>query len=206
MIFVNGNPLTQVLSYSTLQAGTFFVDESDSVIHVYPPKGTDMHTSLVESAMRPQTLSVLGRSNLVLRGLVLGHARNCANTAGAIVSGSTNVLIDSVQTLWNNSGGLGIFNSSDLTVQNSIASYNGGIGFQGNQSLNLLLSFNESDYNNWRGAQAAFYDWAMGGTKFFAMRNVTVQNHFSDNNQAQGLWFDSDNKNITIQTQRSWEM
>ena len=30
------------------------------------------------------------------------------------------------------------------------------------------------------------------------MRNTTVQNHFSYNNQAQGLWFDTDNKNITI--------
>ena len=38
----------------------------------------------------------------------------------------------------------------------------------------------------------------MGGLKSPYMPNTTVQNHFSYNNQAQGLWFDTDNKNITI--------
>ena len=198
MIFVNSVPLTQVMSYSSLQAGTFFVDESNSAIHVYPPSGTNMQTAVVEAAVRPKTLSVSGRNNVVLRGLVLRHANSCVNNASASVTNSSNVLVDSVQALWNNSGGLGVFSSSNVTVKNSIASYNGGVGFQGNRAQNVLFDFNESDYNNWRGAQAAFYDWAMGGTKLFAMRNVTVQNHYSYNNQAQGLWFDTDNKNITI--------
>ena len=86
----------------------------------------------------------------------------------------------------------------NVTVQNSVASYNGGVGFTSTKDQNTLFNFNESDYNNWRGAQAAYYDWAMGGTKFFQMRTTTVQNHFSYNNQAQGLWFDTDNKNILI--------
>src|ERR1039458_9064858 len=30
------------------------------------------------------------------------------------------------------------------------------------------------------------------------MRTTTVKNHFSYNNQAEGLWFDTDNQNITI--------
>ncbi len=72
------------------------------------------------------------------------------------------------------------------------------MGFQGSKDQFALYNFNESDYNNWRGAQAAFYEWGMGGTKFFQMRNTTVQNHFSYNNQAEGLWFDTDNKNILI--------
>ncbi len=198
MIFVNEVPLTQVMSYSRLQAGTFFVDESNSAIHIYPPAGTNMQTAVVEAAVRPGTISVSGRNNVVLRGLVLRHANSCNNTAGAKITNSSNVLVDSVQALWNNSGGMGIFSSSNVTVKNSIASHNGGVGFQGSKGQSVLLDFNESDFNNWRGAQAAFYDWAMGGTKLFAMRNVTVQNHYSYNNQAQGLWFDTDNKNITI--------
>jgi hypothetical protein len=157
-----------------------------------------MQTAVVEAAVRSKTLSVSGRNNVVVRGLVFRHANTCVNNAGASVTNSSNVLVDSVQALWNNSGGLGVFSSSNVTVKNSIASYNGGVGFQGNKAQSVLFDFNESDYNNWRGAQAAFYDWAMGGTKLFAMRNVTVQNHFSYNNQAQGLWFDTDNKNITI--------
>ena len=36
------------------------------------------------------------------------------------------------------------------------------------------------------------------------MPNTTVQNHFSYDNQAQGLWFDTDKKNITIDNVTLW--
>jgi hypothetical protein len=198
MVFVNNIPLTQVMAYGSLRAGTFFVNEAANFIYVWPVAGTNMQTALVEAAVRPQTLNVSRRSNVVIRGLVLRHAASKVNTTGANVSNSSNVLIDSVQAIWNNWGGLGVFSSSNVTVKNSIASYNGGVGFLGNKDQTTLFDFNESDYNNWRGAQAAFYEWAMGGTKLFAMRSTTVQNHYSYNNQAEGLWFDTNNKNITI--------
>ncbi len=198
MLFVNGTPLTQVTSWADLRPGTFFLNTTYNMLHIYPPAGTNMQTALVEAAVRPTTLSLINRSNVVLRGLVFEHAANCINTSGAMVSSSNNVLVDSIQALWNNWGGFGVFSSNNITVQNSIGSYNGGVGFQGNKDQNILYNFNESDYNNWRGAQAALYDWGMGGTKLMLMRNTTVQNHFSYNNQAQGLWFDTDNKDITI--------
>ena len=198
MIFVNGVPMTQVLSHSQLRAGTFYINESTGTLSVWGPSGIDIRSAKVEAATRQKTVSIVGRSNVVLRGLVLTQAASCINTSGATVTTSSNVLVDSVQTNWNSWGGLSVNSSNYVTVKNSIANYNGGVGFQGCKGQNILFSFNESDYNNWRGAQAAFYDWAMGGTKFFDMRSTTVQNHFSYNNQGQGLWFDTDNKNITI--------
>jgi hypothetical protein len=100
--------------------------------------------------------------------------------------------------VWNNWGGLGISYSSQITVKNSVASNNGGVGFGGVADTYALYDFNESDYNNWRGAMGALYDWGMGGTKLMLMRDTSVTNHYSYRNQAQGLWFDTDNKNITI--------
>ncbi|WP_348261031.1 right-handed parallel beta-helix repeat-containing protein [Telmatobacter sp. DSM 110680] len=198
MIFVNSVPLTQVLSYSQMRAGTFYINEGSGSLHLWPANGTNMQTALVEAATRQKTVSIVGRTNIVLRGLTLTQSASCINSSGATVTSGSNVLIDSVQANWNNWGGLGIFSSNNVTVQNSVANYNGGIGFMGSKSQNILFSFNESDYNNWRGAQSAYYDWGMGGAKFFQMRSMTVQDHFSYNNQAQGLWFDTDNKNITI--------
>ena len=198
MVFVNGTPLTQVLSFSDLRPGTFYFSDTYQLLHITPPTGTNMATAVVESAVRPSTLTVSGRSNVVLRGLVLRHAADCLNTTGASIGSSSNVLVDSVQASWNNFGGLGIFSSNYVTVQNSVANYNGGVGFNTNRDQNLLLSFNESDYNNWRGAQGALYDWASGGTKIFQTHNATVENQFAYNNQAQGLWFDTDNQNITV--------
>ncbi|MFZ0746113.1 MAG: right-handed parallel beta-helix repeat-containing protein [Terracidiphilus sp.] len=195
---MNSKPLTQVMAYSQLRAGTFFVNEAYNVLYVWPPAGTDMYTALVEASVRPETLSMQGRRNIVLRGLVFRHARSCINDSGANITGSTNLLIDRVQAVWNNWGGIAVSSSNDVTVQNSVASYNGGVGISGRTIQNALFKFNESDYNNWRGAQAALYDWGMGGTKLMLMRNTTVEDHYSFRNQAQGLWFDTDNKDITI--------
>ncbi len=131
MVFVNGTPLTQVLSFNDMRPGTFYVSNQYALMHVAPPAGTNMATAVVEAAIRPQTLSIAGRSNVVVRGLVFRHAANCLNTSGVSISGSTNVLVDSVQALWNNWGGLGVFSSNNITVQNSVASYNGGVGIHG---------------------------------------------------------------------------
>ncbi len=198
MLFVNGVPLTEVMSFSDLRPGTFWVDEASNSMDMYPPSYTDVWTATIEAAVRSQTLSVQGRTNMVFRGLVFRHGASCMNLDSAQVSGSTNILFDSIQANWNNWGGLGIYGSNDVTVQNSVANYNGGVGLHGYEDQYALYSYNQTDYNNWRGAQGALYDWASGGTKLMLMRNTTVQGHFSYRNQAQGLWFDTDNKNITI--------
>ena len=198
ILFVNGVAMTQVLAYSDLKPGTFFVRASDGTVHMWPPANLDPSSATVEVGTRTKTMSVVGRSNIVLRGLVFEHANSCINTSGATITTSTNVLVDAVQSNWNNWGGLGVFSSSKVTVQNSVGSYNGGLGFQGTRDQTILYSNNETDYNNWRGAQGTLYDWASGGAKLFQMRTTTVQGHSSYNNQAQGLWFDTDNQNITI--------
>ena len=198
MIFTNSIPLTQVMSYGAMRAGTFFVNETYEVIHIWPPSSTNMATAVVEAAVRPATLNVTGRSNIVLRGLVFRHAATCINQSSANVTNSNNVLIDHDQAVWNNWGGLNVNSTTNVTVQNSVASYNGGAGFQGKEDVNVLFNSDESDYNNWRGAQAALYDWGMGGTKLMLMRQTTVEGQKSYRNQAQGLWLDTDNKNIAI--------
>jgi hypothetical protein len=198
MIFVNGIPLTEVMSYGQLRAGTFWVNETTNMIYLSPSSSTTMSTAKVEASVRNQTLNVSNRTNLVFRGLVFRHAASCINTAGVTVNGSSNILFDSDQAIWNNWGGIGIYSTNNVTVQNSVASHNGGIGLLSSHDQYVLFSFNETDYNNWRGAMGAIYDWGMGGTKFMYGRSTTVQNHFSYRNQAQGLWFDTDNKTITI--------
>ena len=198
MFFLNGQPLTQVMATSQLRPGTFFVSEAGNMAYVHPPSGTNMSTATIEAAERRTTLNISNRKDIVLRGLVFRHAASCINTAGVNVNSSSNILFDSDQAVWNNWGGIGVYHSTNLTIQNSVANHNGGVGFVATNDQAVLFSFNETDYNNWRGAQGALYDWGMGGAKFMYVHGATVQNHFSYQNQAQGLWFDTDNKNITI--------
>ena len=198
MLFINGVPLTEVIAESQLRPGTFYVNESSNLIYMDPPSGVTVSSATIEAAVRRQTLNISGRSDIVLRGLVFRHAASCINSPGVTVNSSSNVLFDSDQAIWNNWSGIGIYRTNNVTVQNSLASYNGGAGFMSANDQYVLFSYNESDYNNWRGAQGALFDWAMAGAKFMYMRSTTVQNHYSYHNQAQGLWFDTDNKNITI--------
>jgi Right handed beta helix region len=198
MVFIDGAPLTQVIAQSQLRPGTFFVSDGRDMMYVYPASGVNIYSATVEAAHRNSTLNLAGRNNVVLRGLVFRHAASCINNTSVNIYGSSNVLIDSVQALWNNWAGLGIYTTNNVTVQNSVASHNGGVGIMAANDQNALLNSNQTDYNNWRGAQTALFDWGMGGAKLMYMRNATVQNHFSYNNQAQGLWFDTDNQNIHI--------
>ena len=198
MIFVNGNLMTQVMSASQLIPGTFFVNSSYEEVEVDPPTGTDMSTARVEVASRRTTLTVTGGKNLVFRGLVFQHAASCMNYDGANLYSSSNILFDSIQANWNNWGGLGVYSSSDVTVQNSIGSYNGGLGLGTFEVEDALYQNNETDYNNWRGEMAGLYDVAMGGTKIMRTHTITVSGQRSYNNGAEGLHFDTDNMNATI--------
>lgn len=198
MLVVNGTPLTEVMSTSQLLPGTFYVDDSNQLMYMDPPAGTNVGTATIEAATRPETLTVQSRSNVVIRDMVFRHAASCINTNGVNVDGSSNILFDTDQAIWNNWGGIGIFNTNNVTVQWSTASHNGGEGFTTTHGQNVEFYSNESDYNNWRGAQAGLYDWGMGGAKFMYMRNTTVENHVAYRNQAQGVWFDTDNQDVTI--------
>jgi Right handed beta helix region len=198
MVFVNGVMLTQVMAESQLQAGTFYVNDAAQQIMVSPVAGTDMSTAVVDVAVRPHTMVVRSRSNIVIRGLIMEHAVSQFDDNGFDVDGGSNILIDSVTSNWNNFGGLHVGGTTNVTIQNSVASYNGGVGMNATRSRKGLFQFNETDYNNWRGAQAAFYDWGMGGFKFFASHGNTVKNHFAYNNSGEGLWFDTDNREIVV--------
>lgn len=198
MVFVNNVPLAQVLSESQLIPGTFFVDEATNQIMIRPASGTSVSSAKIEAAVRPQIFSVYGRSNVTVKNMIFEHANSCMNKPAAVISGSSNVVVNQVQAIWNNWGGIQFAGDTNLTVENSIASHNGGVGFMGDQDVTSTFRYIESDFNNWRGAMGAFYNWGMGGTKLFQMHTATVQDMFAYGNQAQGLWFDTDNKNITI--------
>jgi hypothetical protein len=72
------------------------------------------------------------------------------------------------------------------------------VGFASYRTVNALYEFDEADYNNWRGAMGAFYDWAMGGFKLFSMHAGTFNQVYAYRNQGEGLWFDTDGENIVI--------
>jgi hypothetical protein len=200
MVFVNGTPLTQVISSEEMIEGTFYVDDAGGQISVWPPAGTNMSTA-VEIAVRPGVFTLSGATNFVLRGLTFEHAATCPQGGNALtINNSTGVLVDTDNFLWNNDAGLGFYEANNVVVQNSVANHNGAEGFSAAQGKNYNYNNNETSYNNWRGAMAAFYGWGVAGTKLIALHGASLSEWKSYYNQTGGVWFDTDNADVSIQS------
>jgi Abnormal spindle-like microcephaly-assoc'd, ASPM-SPD-2-Hydin len=198
MVIVNGTPMTEVLSLTAMRPGTFFPDESHSTVYVWPPSGTNMSAATVEVSTRPSLFTDAALSNLVLRGLTFQYANSCHQTSAVGIAGAQNVLLDTDQFLWNNAVALTLTGTQNFTVQNSISNHNGQMGVNTSRVKKGLWQSDTASYNNWRGAQGAYYSYDTGGGKFLYDHNGNFQNFTALFNQTHGMHFDTDNANFTV--------
>jgi len=199
MVAVNGTALTQVLSVTQMQQGTFYVDEHAAQIYVWPASGTNMASATVESASLPTLFQISNKSNIVVRGLTFQYANSCRFSAAVWVSGSSsNILLDSDTFQWNNGEGLKVSSPTTyFTVQKSVAVHNGDSGFQESQTKYGLWQSDTASYNNWRGAQAGYYACNTAGFHASLAHNDTVNGLTTSFNETYGIHWDTDNANVS---------
>jgi hypothetical protein len=197
MIFVNQVLLTQVLTSSQLTPGTFFVDETNAIVYIYPALGTNISTANVEVGTRNRLFIGNGLTNIVLRGLRFEKGNDCRDNDTVQFNGGNNILIDADGFNWNNAGAFGVNGAAAFTVRNSLAMHNGQRGFKTYQAKKGAWAADEADYNNWRGAQGGIYGWAGGGFYFFSQHNNAVSNLKMFFNMSHGVHWDTDNANDT---------
>lgn len=201
MVFVNGTLLNQVLSLSQMAKGSFFIDDATGRVFVWAPAGTNVPTAEVQVAIRPHLLIARRMSHLVLRGLIFEHASTCVSmkphTAVAIISGS-NHLVEDCRFEWNNWFGFVYKGVSHSAARRVIANHNGASGIAGSQLKDVTYDDVETSYNNWRGALGHFYGWDIAGAKFLAIHGGLFKNFKAIGNKTRGLWFDSDNVEVTV--------
>lgn len=199
MVAVNGTAMTQVMSLVQMLQGTFYVDESSDLLYVWPPTGTNMSTATVEAASLPNLFSISHKTNIVVRGIVFQYANSCRGAAAVSVQGeSSNILFDSDTFQWNNAQGISINDPTQyFTVENSSALHNGDTGLQESQSQYGLWQSDTTSYNNWRGAQAAYYACNTAGMHGWEAHEDTINNLTVSFNEAYGIHWDTDNVAIT---------
>lgn len=199
MVAVNGAVLTQVLGFSSMQPGTFYADNAGNTLYVWPAAGTSMSSATVEVGTVPTLLNLWKKSNIVIRGLVFQYANSCRGVAAVEISGDAdNVLLDSDTFQWNNGQGLSVSNPlSNFSVINSVAVHNGDSGFQAYQTKNGLWQSDVASYNNWRGAQGAYYACNVSGAHYYGVHNDTINGFTIAYNQAYGVHWDTDDANIS---------
>ncbi|MGA7924360.1 MAG: DUF1565 domain-containing protein [Candidatus Sulfotelmatobacter sp.] len=199
LIAVNGTVLTQVLSFTQMQQGTFYVDETANLLYVWPASGTNMGTATVEAGTSASLLSISHKSYIVIRGLTFQYANTCHADAAVSVTGpSTNIEFDTDTFQWNNGQGLSISTPATyFTVENSVALHNGDSGFQEANTDYGLWQADTTSYNNWRGAQGAYYVCNTAGFHVWQAHDDTIDGFTISFNEAYGVHWDTDNVNIS---------
>ncbi len=199
MVFVNTLPHRQVLSHKALMPGTFFVSEQEKRIYLYPRTGHSMANSLVEVAVRPSLFKARKKTNLVVRRIVFQHAASQLQKSAVNFSEVKNLLLEDCRVQWNNWVGYQLSEVEHVTSRRNSVNFNGGSGIVGNKVLSLYSENEKTSHNNWRGAQANFYFWAVAGSKYLHIHDALFRGQKSISNQATGFWLDTDNKDILIE-------
>lgn len=205
MLFRNGVELKQVGSLAQLTADTFFYDHAARVMHI----GFDPAGKTVEVTKHAQALALYAPTNVKILGI--GIRRYASNqysnaTSGALlVNLGTNVLLERVSVVNNAGGGVTAWETRNLTIRESVLSYNGSVGFGMNGSQarhlsdasirnDLLIEHSRFDHNN-ADAYSVDCSYACGaaGAKVTSLVGATVRYStflYNGGMRASGLWFD----------------
>jgi hypothetical protein len=194
-----------------LKPGSFGVvelDENDNKIYIRPKDGLDFAKAKVEVANKRFLLRFFHMENVVLRNLNFQHSNGEIEVDAAVMFGpwygknefrGNNILIENCDFFWNNSRGLSLLNTKNITLRRNTVNYNGFSGIIASILMNTVWEDNETSFNNWRGYMGGFVGWAIGGVKLHYTRNGIFRRHQSIGNMTRGLWFDIANRNILIE-------
>jgi hypothetical protein len=206
LIAINGLLLHQALSEVEARqlAESFYIDEAADRALIVTQK--PIQNSLVEVAVRPVLLSIHERANIALKGLQFRHASTVYDSAVQIQR-SQNLWLERNAFVWNSAGGLGLNRSTSIIGRYNLYADNGGTGYGGGFNTRLLSEDEAAYRNNWRGAQGDFLGWSQAGVKHLYLRDATYRRLNVSDNRAHGLWLDSDNVDVVIESaeiHRNW--
>jgi hypothetical protein len=162
----------------------------------------DLNSATVEVAVRSPLLQVQGRTNMVVRGITFQYANTPLPNGAVTINNSAKVFVQNCNFVWNNWDGMDVTTSQDVDIRGVQANNNGGSGMSGYQILRLLVDSSQTSSNNWRGLMGGFTGWDVAGSKFELIHNGLFRNYTSLINQARGLWLDTDDVNVAIESSR----
>jgi len=199
MIFVNGKHLTQVLSFNQMVQGTFYVNETNHTVYLWPASGTNVGSSTIEVSVRPQLFTADNDGNIVIRGINFQYSNGCRSVQPAVeFSSSHEILLDSDSINWNNGMGVRFCSSTNITAENSESNHNGEVGWATYELKYGAWNSDEGSYNNWRGPQGASYALTTEGGDFLLTHNSSFTGMKTLFNLAHGMHLDTDTMDVTV--------
>lgn len=204
-VLVDGKPLVQVLTEAELAPNTFYVDEVNDRIRMYPPAGVaDPTEHLVEVAVRERAMHVKGRSkDVTVKGFVFEAAATPLPAQMVYVSDASDIVIEDNTFRYSSWGGLGICCTTGVTVRGNRAVDNGGNGIDTFKTTNAVIEDNVLTGNNFRGASHGFVGWSVAGSKNLHLADAVFRNNTYTGNYSRGLWLDTDVQNVLVTGDRA---
>ena len=182
MVFVRGQPLTQVLAEGLLRRGTFCVSEKKGRLFIALREFGD--PGPVEVAVRQRGLYVHA-SNVRLNGLTVTHVAS-PYPEGALHVWGNDVEVRNCRAEWNNLDGLRLA-VGRCRVIDSVFDNNGKCGIAASMSRTLLEG-NTTNSNSWRyGPECEAGGVKICGGAPFGNRIIA---HTARDNNGRGIWFD----------------
>ena len=183
------------------------------LVALQPPPDTELAGAVIQTGRRDHGLAIMNRRNVVVRGLMFQHAANPegkggadSTTAGLLLAGCSNVLIEDVLSQWNDGVGLVMFGhtaapwTEGVTLRRVRLLHNGGSGLYAACLKNLLVEDCETSFNNFRGEWAGWIDpVGQAGAKLVSLHGSTWRRHHSEGNACRGIWWTGDCADLTVE-------
>ncbi len=195
MVFVDGQPLTQVGSLDEMTDHTFYVDDATDTLTI----GLDPTDRLVEAAVHQQALrSVTAQaSGTKIRGLGFMHYAT-PRLAGTLQADGNQTTFENNTVAWGASRGLALYHTPHAVVTGNTLIYHGLMGLGAHRCPGLVLRKNRFAANN----QARFVQDGpaaeASGAKITASGNLHIRGNIFEDNLATGLWLDLSVHDATI--------
>jgi hypothetical protein len=127
-------------------------------------------------------------------------------TAGLVLTGCSNVLIEDVLSQWNDGVGLVVTGrltapfTSNVTLRRVRLLHNGGSGLYAADLKNVLAEDCEMSFNNFRGEWAGWIDPAgQGGAKLLSLHASTWRRPRAEGNACRGMWWTGDCTDLLVE-------
>ena len=187
-LYVNGTPYLRVGSLSALGAGDFYTSGNGTVYISDNPTGETTTAGVKSSGLNGDYTT-----GVTVENITFTQYASSADTGAIEAHGSSGWTLDLVNASDNHAAGL--TGGSNMTVTDSVFNNNGQFGILDYYASNVVLNGVTVDYNNYAGYSTG--DDA-GGIKFLVANGVKVENSQFNSNLGTGLWFDTNNTNISV--------
>ena len=184
-VFIDDEPLLQVLSKDRLKSNEFYLDYANGNIYL----ADDPRNSKVEATVAAFAFESMA-SDVLIRNITVEKYASVAQKGAIHASEGTGWAIENCEVRWNSGAGIGI--GTGGRVRDCDIHDNGQIGIAGH-GRDISIEKNRIWSNNIYGFD---YTWEAGGVKIALSDGVTFRGNHVHDNIGPGLWCDIDCRNV----------